>query len=103
LTECNTKLAVALTLLEECFIRMVDPQTGVDMIPHVLYSKGYDTLSFLCSSAFFHLGPFNYLNIIASIFVWLIIFSCAIWRSRGLNTHMVMLGVYMLAKAFKLP
>ncbi|GJN25928.1 hypothetical protein PR202_gb13814 [Eleusine coracana subsp. coracana] len=40
LTECNTKLAVALTLLEECFIRMVDPRTGVDMIPHVLYSKG---------------------------------------------------------------
>ncbi|CAL5070956.1 unnamed protein product [Urochloa decumbens] len=37
--ECNTKLAVALTLLEECFIRMVDPRTGVDMIPHVLYNK----------------------------------------------------------------
>ncbi|KAL6651714.1 hypothetical protein ACP70R_010639 [Stipagrostis hirtigluma subsp. patula] len=40
LTECNMKLAVALTILEECFIRMVDPRTGVDMIPHVLYSKG---------------------------------------------------------------
>ncbi|XP_062184721.1 increased DNA methylation 1-like isoform X2 [Phragmites australis] len=40
LTECNTKLAVALTLLEECFTRMVDPRTGVDMIPHVLYNKG---------------------------------------------------------------
>ncbi|TVU16733.1 hypothetical protein EJB05_40310 [Eragrostis curvula] len=40
LTDCNTKLAVALTLLEECFIRMVDPRTGVDMIPHVVYSKG---------------------------------------------------------------
>ncbi|XP_047094378.1 increased DNA methylation 1-like [Lolium rigidum] len=40
MTECNTKLAVALTLLEECFIRMVDPRTGVDMIPHVLYNKG---------------------------------------------------------------
>jgi len=40
LAECNTKLAVALTLLEECFIRMVDPRTGVDMIPHVLYNKG---------------------------------------------------------------
>ncbi|KAJ1273613.1 hypothetical protein BS78_06G295400 [Paspalum vaginatum] len=39
LAECNTKLAVALTLLEECFIRMVDPRTGVDMIPHVLYNK----------------------------------------------------------------
>uniref|UniRef100_A0A8I6XSS7 Increased DNA methylation 1 n=2 Tax=Hordeum vulgare subsp. vulgare TaxID=112509 RepID=A0A8I6XSS7_HORVV len=40
MTECNTKLAVALTLLEECFIRMFDPRTGVDMIPHVLYNKG---------------------------------------------------------------
>jgi len=40
MAECNTKLAVALTLLEECFIRMVDPRTGVDMIPHVLYNKG---------------------------------------------------------------
>ncbi|KAG0528275.1 hypothetical protein BDA96_06G304600 [Sorghum bicolor] len=40
LAECNMKLAVALTLLEECFIRMVDPRTGVDMIPHVLYNKG---------------------------------------------------------------
>lgn len=40
LADCNTKLAVALTLLEECFIRMVDPRTGVDMIPHVLYNKG---------------------------------------------------------------
>uniref|UniRef100_A0A0E0DKH3 PHD-type domain-containing protein n=1 Tax=Oryza meridionalis TaxID=40149 RepID=A0A0E0DKH3_9ORYZ len=36
MTECNTKLAVALTILEECFVRMVDPRTGVDMIPHVL-------------------------------------------------------------------
>ncbi|KAG8066838.1 hypothetical protein GUJ93_ZPchr0004g38886 [Zizania palustris] len=40
MTECNTKLAVALTLLEECFVRMVDPRTGVDMIPHILYNKG---------------------------------------------------------------
>ncbi|KAL5656523.1 hypothetical protein ACJX0J_035842, partial [Zea mays] len=40
LAECNMKLAVALTLLEECIIRMVDPRTGVDMIPHVLYNKG---------------------------------------------------------------
>ncbi|XP_052151231.1 increased DNA methylation 1-like [Oryza glaberrima] len=40
MTECNTKLAVALTILEECFVRMVDPRTGVDMIPHVLYNKG---------------------------------------------------------------
>ncbi|KAL6658706.1 hypothetical protein ACP70R_002746 [Stipagrostis hirtigluma subsp. patula] len=38
--ECNTKLAVALTLMEECFVRMVDTRTGIDMIPHVLYNQG---------------------------------------------------------------
>lgn len=38
--QCNTKLAVALNLIEEFFVRMVDTRTGIDMIPHVLYNQG---------------------------------------------------------------
>lgn len=50
---CNTKLAVALTIMEECFVSMLDPRTGIHMIPQVLYNWGLVLLPFiLCASLF---------------------------------------------------
>ncbi|KAJ8483884.1 hypothetical protein OPV22_016369 [Ensete ventricosum] len=38
--ECNMKLAIALNIMEECFLPMVDLKTRIDMIPHILYNWG---------------------------------------------------------------
>lgn len=36
--ECNSKLAVALTIMEECFLSMIDRKTGIDILPQMLYN-----------------------------------------------------------------
>ncbi|KAI7743712.1 hypothetical protein M8C21_014978 [Ambrosia artemisiifolia] len=38
--ECHLKLAVALTIMEECFLPMADTRTGIHILPNVLYNQG---------------------------------------------------------------
>ncbi|KAL9156853.1 hypothetical protein ABFS82_09G107000 [Erythranthe guttata] len=38
--ECNSRLAVAITVIEDYFLQMVDPKTKIDMIPQTIYNWG---------------------------------------------------------------
>jgi hypothetical protein len=39
--EHGSKLAIALSVMQECFRPMIDPRTKIDIITHVLYNKRY--------------------------------------------------------------
>uniref|UniRef100_A0A0E0DEF4 DNA 3'-5' helicase n=1 Tax=Oryza meridionalis TaxID=40149 RepID=A0A0E0DEF4_9ORYZ len=38
LAECNMKLVIALSIMEECFLPIIDARTGIDIIPPILYN-----------------------------------------------------------------